>query len=188
MYFYIILILTSCVAQYHTATTYSTNVKVRVLPNMAINTMGLLSWYPNYSNEPINKACPWNDTQACSSNYNPFTVGPCELLTYFNRPVCGGQSCYYNKTTKKCSGQCANPILQTCVSKAYVPQDDSDCVCGSSVANPKVVNSKTGQWTQTIPSCDTSNCFGNPCSFFYVSVDRLTNRTLYAACINDKPQ
>ena len=181
MNFYIIVILSIWVNQYQTALV---TPKVKVLGNTIINTLGLLSWDPNYANLPINQACePWNDTKNCSNKFNPFTFSTCQVLTYFNTPVCGGQSCYFNQTSQKCDGQCSNPILQKCVSKTESPQSDVDCTCASSIANPVVL--LRGQPIQIIPSCDASTCFLNSCSFFYVSINRLKNATLYAACNNN---
>ena len=32
--------------------------------NFAINTLGLISWYPFKAKMMINQACPWNDTDS----------------------------------------------------------------------------------------------------------------------------
>ena len=184
----LIIVVLICITQYD-AKPHSKNNPyiINNNANMAISTIGLFSWYPYYANLQINEACPYNNIQQCSINFNPFTLSPCQILTYFNRPVCGGQSCFFNQTSQKCDGQCSNPILQTCVSKSDTPRVDGDCVCASSSTNPSIWSNFSLGYYQYLPSCDASTCYGNSCSFFYVSINRISNGTLYARCNNDMP-
>jgi hypothetical protein len=146
-------------------------------PNsITVPTIALPNWNPVYSRAPINNQCNV-DLSVCNETFNLFTQGNCKNLLFFNKPVCGGLQCYYNQRTGKCDGQCKNTILETCVSRVEKPSKDSDCICGSSIASFT---------SNGIPSCDTSNCFGNPCVFAYVSMNRQKDNILYGFCYNDK--
>ena len=124
----------------------------------------------------------------CTETYNEFTLSFCQILTYFKNPVCGGLSCYFDASTGQCGGQCGNTVLEQCVSKVESPNDDSDCVCEISKANSNATyfDQQSKVLIINMPSCDASTCYGNSCSFFYVSVDRQSDNVLYAYCNNDK--
>jgi hypothetical protein len=146
-------------------------------PNsITVPTIALPNWNPVYSRVPINNQCNV-DLSVCNETFNSFTQDNCKSLLYFNKPTCGGLLCYFNQRTGKCDGQCKNIILETCVSRVEKPNKDSDCICGSSVASFTL---------DGIPECDTSNCFGNPCVFAYVSLNRQKDNTLYGFCYNEK--
>ena len=186
-FFTVIFLIFNFLTKYNAQSTskYTLTDPKKIYSNMVVNTVGLISWYPHFALKPININCPWNNTESCTSSFNPFTFTQCSVLKYFNTNVCGGLSCYFNETTKKCTGQCSNPLLQTCISRTEIPTSDFDCYCGSSSTNPVIF--KNGIYMQTIPSCDSSNCTVNSCSFFYVSVNRVGDNTLYASCNNDMP-
>jgi hypothetical protein len=162
--------------------------RVVVAANTQILTLGVIPWNPFYSNKLINQGCNWNDPAGvCEENVSTFTLSKCQILTHFKTPVCGASSCYYNSTAGKCDGQCSNTILSTCVSQSDNPSQDSDCVCASSTAMfVNNFNIRTGVNLINIPTCDPRTCYGNTCSFKYVSVNRVSDGQLYGFCNNEK--
>ena len=162
--------------------------KVVVAANTEIKTLMVISWNPFYANQLINQGCNWNDPAGvCEENINSFTLSHCQILSHFKTPVCGATSCYYNSTTGKCGGQCSNTVLETCVSQFDNPSQDSDCVCASSVDSwTSNFNSRTNVNTINIPTCNATSCYGNTCSFKYVSVNRVSDGKLYGFCNNEK--
>ena len=159
-----------------------------VSANIAIQTMGLINWDQYYASLPINSACRGSTIDYCNNVFNAYTMNFCQVLTYFKKQVCGGLSCYFDASAGQCRGQCSNTFLQKCVSKVDNPSEDSDCVCASSVAtsNSTSFDPETNTLTIGIPSCDASTCFGNSCSFCYISVDRQSDGQLYGFCNNEK--
>ena len=154
--------------------------------NTQIITEGVISWFPYYSSQFINQGCNWDDPNGtCQNDINAFTLNTCQILTHFNTPVCGGQTCFFNSTTGMCGGQCQNTILETCVSQVENPSEDSDCVCARSVASwTSNYNNRTNVLTNNVPTCDASTCYGNPCAFRYVSVNRKSDGVLRGFCTN----
>jgi hypothetical protein len=160
------LILTPSVQQPSSESPNSITVPIKDLPN----------WNQAISSKPINNQCSV-DASLCNETFNSFTQSNCQNLLYYNLPVCGGLLCFFNQQIGKCDGQCRNTILETCVSQVEKPSKDSDCICGSSLARFT---------SDDIPTCDSSNCFENSCSFAYVSINRLKVNTLYGFCNNEK--
>ena len=143
--------------------------------SLLIQSTNVLNWSVSASNQFINLECNV-DLDSCNQTFNPFTTNYCQILTQFKTPVCGGLSCYFNETNKKCDGQCSNTILQTCVSKVSNPTENSDCVCASS----RVVTDNNNNFY-----CDKANCYSNSCSLTYFLINRISDGSVYAICNND---
>lgn len=165
----------------------STTKKATIVSgNTLIKTLGLTDWDLSMAALPINAACQ-DRSSDCESTFNDFTMDFCQQLTYFKTPVCGGFSCFFNPSTRKCDGQCKEITLEKCVSRAKYPSSDSDCVCATSIANSNATfyDSQSNVLTIGLPSCNASTCYGNSCDFSYISVNRQTDGVLYAYCNND---
>jgi hypothetical protein len=171
-----------------TTTKKNPTTRVIVAAYTQILTLGVIPWNPFYANQFINQGCKWDDPAGvCEENVSTFTLSQCQIMLHFKTPVCGATSCYYNSTTGKCGGQCSNTVLETCVSQFDNPSQDSDCVCASSVASwTSNFNSRTNVNTINIPTCNATSCYGNTCSFKYVSVNRVSDGKLYGFCNNEK--
>jgi hypothetical protein len=130
----------------------------------------------------------FSDVDTCSESFNEFTLSFCQILTFFQTPVCGGLSCYYDSEQRQCKGQCSNTVLEQCVSQVNNPSKDSDCICASSIANSNATyfDQQLNILTIDMPSCDANTCYGNSCSFFYISINRQSDKNLYAFCNNEK--
>lgn len=107
----------------------------------------------------------------------------------FDEVVCGCSYCFFDKTTSKCSGQCPNTFLQTCVSKIPIPSTDSDCACAQCSAQwvTEEIEDTYYDNGRQFPSCEAGTCLGdNSCTPMYVSRNRrLVNDTLFCQCNND---
>ena len=174
----------------------SAATKKRVTPpptivqsNTQINTYALPSWSTNGALQAINRGCTaFPNSNGICSGVSLFTLKPCSKLTYFNQPVCGGLSCFYNSKEGRCDGQCSNAFLGKCVSTVSKPSSDADCKCATSNAykNGTSYDQSQNELTINIPWCDDSTCYGNSCSFFFVSVNRVSDQQLYAWCNNER--
>ena len=156
--------------------------------NTQINTIALPSWINISSTLPVNRGCkPLPNSDGTCVGVNLFTLKQCTPLTYFNQPVCGGLSCFYNATKGKCDGQCPNTFLGKCVSTVSNPSSNADCKCATSNAyrNGTYYDQSQNVLTINIPWCDDSTCFGKSCSYFFVSVNRVSDQQLYGWCNND---
>ena len=154
-----------------------------------INTISLPSWSNNGALLPINNGCTaFPNPDGTCSGYNLLTLKQCSQITYFNQPVCGGLSCFYNSTKGQCDGQCSNSFLGKCVSIVSNPSSNADCKCATSNSymNGTSYDQSQNVLTIEIPWCDASTCFGNSCSFFFVSVNRVSDNQLYGWCNNDQ--
>ena len=167
--------------------------------NSIVQTIGVSNWDNTYAINEINKNCHMN--QSTMKCYGSCLNGKsCQIMKNFDKIVCGCFFCRFNKTEKKCVGQCSNTILQTCVSKVYFPKKSSDCVCTSCTSSWNIVKTTPSYFYnnyevesyvgQRIPSCDDRTCYpGNSCSFFFISKDReVVNDTLFCHCNNNNPQ
>ena len=147
-----------------------------------LQTIEIPDWQLSFARNSINNNCSFDRNNNCIGTC-PLTSSKCQKLIHFDETVCGCSFCSFDSQAKKCSGQCPNTFLETCVSKISIPKDNSDCICAGCLA----------KWSNDaldgldFPSCDESTCYpGNSCSPIYVSKHHVpVNRTLYCQCNNN---
>jgi hypothetical protein len=141
---------------------------------------------PNWdvvSKNEYNNGCNYNSDGVCAGTCLNSTTDCVEMMNYDTK-VCGCTFCKLDVNTNKCEGQCSNLLLGNCVNRVANPTSDSDCECASCKA--EFVDVKNGDTDNvdeviTLPSCDASTCFGNPCIATFVATNGL-NRTLECIC------
>ena len=147
-----------------------------------VNTMSIPNWSLIYATNGLNDFCRFNAQNKCVG-LCPVTMKQCEIITNFNKPVCGCNFCMFSR------------ITETCVSKVPIPASSDDCTCASCTASLTTIETTQAYSNdefnyyigEQIPSCDASTCYnGNSCSFFYLSLNRRkVNDTLFCACNNN---
>jgi hypothetical protein len=150
-----------------------------------LQTVEIPDWKRAFSKNGINNECRFDQNNNCIGMCSK-TSSNCEKMKHFDEIVCGCRFCLFDSLLSKCSGQCSNTFLETCVSKIAIPKENSDCICaGCSATWFNVAGQDSNELN--IPSCDESTCYpGNSCSPIYASRNHEPiNSTLYCQCNNN---